>query len=94
MKHEYHNELQEKIKELSESSLSAPRKERNIAKKRIQLKTVQVTKATAFYNAAAGYFNAGQNEKALELALNVRDSKTLLPKVEELISKIKEKNRE
>lgn len=54
------------------------------------MKKVQVTKATAFYNAAAVYFNAGKNEKALALAHNASDSFALKPKVEELIKKIKE----
>ena len=35
--------------------------------------------------------NAGQNKKALDLALKATDSKVLQPKVEELINKIKEK---
>ena len=82
--------LQKKIKEIEESPLSTSRKEKNITKKKIQIKKVQVTKATAFYNAAAGYFNAGRNEKSLELALKANDSKVLMPKVKELINKIKE----
>ncbi len=83
--------LQQKIKELEESALFPSRKEKLIIKKKIQIRKVQVTKATAFYNAAAGYFNVGQNEKALELAQNAGDSKALKSKVEELINKIKEK---
>ena len=82
--------LQEKIKELEDSALAPSRKEKLFIKKKIQMKKVRLTKATAYYNAAAGYFNAGQGKKALELALNVKDSKTLKPKVEELIKKIKE----
>jgi predicted metal-dependent hydrolase len=62
-------------------------------KKKILMKKVQVTKATSYYNAAAVYFNAGQGKKALELAQNARDSKTLKSKVEELINKIKELNK-
>jgi len=81
--------LQEKIKELEDSALTPSRKEKHITRKKIQMKQVQVTKATAFYNAAAGYFNAGQNEKALDLAQNAKGSKALKPKVEELINKIK-----
>lgn len=85
--------LQKKIKELEDSTLNPSRKEKHITKKKIQMKKVQVTKATAFYNAAAGYFNTGQNEKALELAQNARDSKALKSKVDELINKIKEKEK-
>ncbi len=82
--------LQEKIKELEDSSLIASRKEKLFIKKKIQMKKVQVIKATAYYNAAAVYFNAGQGKKALDLALNAIDNKTLKSKVEELINKIKE----
>ncbi|MCJ7580510.1 MAG: hypothetical protein MUP98_08235 [Candidatus Aminicenantes bacterium] len=85
--------LLKKIKELEDSTLNPSRKEKHITKKKIQMKKVQVTKATAFYNAAAGYFNTGQNQKALELALNAKDSIALKPKVDELINKIKEKEK-
>lgn len=85
--------LQEKIKELKDSAFTPSRKEKHIMKKKILMKKVQVTKATSYYNAAAVYFNAGQGKKALELAQNARDSKTLKSKVEELINKIKEKNK-
>ncbi len=85
--------LQKKIKELEDSSLNPSRKESQINKKNIQMRKVQVTKATAFYNAAAGYFNVGQNEKALELAHNAKESKALKPKVDELINKIKIKEK-
>jgi len=82
--------LQEKIKKLEDSALTPSRKEKHIIKKKIQMKKVQITKATAYYNAAAVYFNAGQGKKALELVQHARDSKTLKSKVEELIKKIKE----
>ncbi len=85
--------LQEKIKELEDSALTPSRKEKHIIKKKIQMKKVQVTKATAYYNAAAVYFNAGQGKIALELAQHARDNKTLKSKVEELINKIKEQNK-
>jgi tetratricopeptide (TPR) repeat protein len=84
--------LKEKIQELEESSLSPGRKERHITRKKIQLIKVQVTKATAFFNAAAGYYNAGKTEKALSLAENSRENKTIKPKAEELISQIKKFN--
>ncbi|MFC2167439.1 tetratricopeptide repeat protein [Acidobacteriota bacterium] len=85
------NALKDKIKEIETSTFNPSRKQKYLTKKRIQMKKVQVAKATSFYNAAAGYFNVGQNEKALELALSAKDSKTLLPRVEELIDKIKNK---
>jgi len=83
--------VEAKIKEFQTSTLSEPRKERAIARKTVQLRKIRVTKATAYYNAAAVFFNDGQDEKALELAKNAIDSKTLLPKVQELINKIIEK---
>ena len=81
--------LQNKILELKESSLAAARKEKHIARKKVQLAKVQVVKATAFFNAAAGYYNSGKTDKALSLAENARENKTIKFKAEELINQIK-----
>ena len=48
--------------------MSPERKARLVAKKRVQILSVQATKATCQYNGAAGYHNAGSFERALELA--------------------------
>jgi tetratricopeptide (TPR) repeat protein len=84
------NALNEKIKEIEKSSLSPARKDKHIARKKMQLRKVQVTKATAFYNAAAGYFNAGIPDKAKSLAQLAREHKSFQAQADELISKIKD----
>jgi tetratricopeptide (TPR) repeat protein len=60
--------LEKKIEEIEASELVAPRKARLVAKKRVQLASTQLTKATCQYNGAAGYHNAGNSERALDLA--------------------------
>lgn len=81
--------LIDKIREIEESSFSAARKEKHIARKRLQLKKVQLTKATAYYNAAAGYFNSGLLDKALNMAQIAREHESIRPIADELITKIK-----
>jgi len=79
------------IAEIEDSSFSKERKQRMIAKKKVQLKKTILTKATFFYNAAAGYFNAGMNEQALELAEQALEHSALKKKAEELIQEIKKR---
>jgi len=52
--------LENKIKKIENSDFSEERKARLIKKKRIQLKKTVLTKATFFYNAAAGYLKKRQ----------------------------------
>jgi len=82
--------LAEKIKEIEDSSFSEERKEKLISRKKAQLRKTDLTKATAFYNGAAGYFNAGMKEEALTFAQNAALHSALKEKAEELIKKIKE----
>jgi hypothetical protein len=84
------NALNDKIREIEKSSFSPARKDKHIARKKIQLRKVQVTKATAFYNAAAGYLNAGIPDKAKILAQLAREHKSFQAQADELISKIKD----
>jgi tetratricopeptide (TPR) repeat protein len=84
------NVLNDKIKEIEKSSLSPARKDKHMARKKMQLRKVQVTKATAFYNAAAGYFNAGIPDKAKILAQLAREHKSFQAQADELLSKIKD----
>lgn len=86
--------LEDKIKEIENSDFSEERKERLIKKKRIQLRKTILTKATFFYNAAAGYFNAGMKEQALRLAQKATLHSALKEKAEELILKIKQLNQD
>ena len=86
--------LEDKIKEIENSDFSEERKVRFIKKKRIQLRKTVLTKATFFYNAAAGYFNAGMKEQALSLAQKAILHSAFKEKAEELILKIKQLNQD
>lgn len=83
------NALNEKIKEIENSTLSEERKARLVLRKKAQLKKAGLTKATAFYNGAAGYFNAGMKKEALIFAQNAALHSALKEKAEELINNIK-----
>ena len=86
--------LENKIKQIENSDFPEERKERLIRKKRIQLKKTILTKATFFYNAAAGYFNAGMKEQAMNLVQKAILHSAFKEKAEELILKIKELNQD
>lgn len=80
--------IQKRIKEIESSSLSEDRKRRFLARKKIQLSKLQLTKATAWYNAAAGYYNAGMKQKALELIQKAASHNALKDKAHELLDLI------
>jgi tetratricopeptide (TPR) repeat protein len=82
-------DLRDKIAQVEGSPLAPDRKERLIRKRRARLERALLSEATAFYNAAAGYFNAGQKYKALELAARSAGHPALKEKAEELMSGIK-----
>lgn len=82
--------LEERIKEIEESSFSEERKEKLVARKKAQLRKTALTKATSFYNGAAGCFNAGMKEEALHFARQAALHSSLKEKAEELSNKIKE----
>lgn len=86
--------LEDKIKEIENSDFSEERKVRFIKKKRIQLRKTVLTKATFFYNATAGYFNAGMKEQALSLAQKATLHSALKEKADELILNIKQLNQD
>ena len=81
--------LEKKIEEIEKSAFSEERKKRLISMKKIQLKKRILTKATLFYNAAAGYFNAGMKRQALRLAQQAAFHSSIKDKAEELIRQIK-----
>jgi tetratricopeptide (TPR) repeat protein len=60
--------LERKIGEIEASELAPARQARLVARKRGQILSVRLTKATCQYNGAAGYHNAGNAERALDLA--------------------------
>lgn len=82
--------IEGKIEEIKTSSLSDERKAKLIRRKRNQLIKVTLTKATAFYNAAAGYFNSGSKEKSLNCAREASLHRFFKQKAEELISRIRD----
>jgi len=81
--------LQEKITQVLYSSLVQERKDRLLQKRKSQLDRTLLSRATAFYNAAAGYFNAGQKFKALEMATRSAEHAAFKEKAEALSSGIK-----
>jgi len=81
--------LREKILEVEKSTLTPQRKEILIRKRRARMERAQLSRATSFYNAAAGYFNAGQKFKALEMATRSAEHPAFKQKAEELASGIK-----
>ena len=54
-----------KIGQVEQSPMPEERKGRLLARKKYQLEKTRLSKATAQFNAAAGYFNAGDMDKAL-----------------------------
>lgn len=81
--------LEEKLNEIRTSSLSEERKTKLLLKKERQLKKTVLTKATAFYNAAAGYFNSGFKEKAMLCAEKAALHSAFKQKAEELVMRVK-----
>jgi len=83
------NALAERVRQIRDSTLSEARKAKMLAKKEQQLKVLAATKATAYYDAAAGYFNAGRKGQALEMAEKAAAHPQFKEAAEELIKKIK-----
>jgi hypothetical protein len=81
--------LQKKMAEIEQSAMAPARRERLLRIKLTQVEKVRLTKATAFYNAAAGYYNTGEKFKALEMAARAAEHPALKQKAEELMSGIK-----
>jgi len=81
--------LKAKIDEIKAASLPEARKAKMVAKKETQLRISEATKATAFYNAAAAWFNAGQMEPARKAAERAAEHPQLKAKSAELLEKIK-----
>jgi tetratricopeptide (TPR) repeat protein len=81
--------LRQKILEVEKSTLAPRRKESLINKRRVRLERTLLSRATSFYNAAAGYFNAGQKFKALEMATRSAEHAAFKQKADELAAGIK-----
>ncbi|MCX6578104.1 MAG: hypothetical protein NTV82_17145, partial [Candidatus Aminicenantes bacterium] len=83
------SEVAEYINQIEKSTLAKERKGRMVAKKEQRVKNLEETKAAAFYNAAAGYFNAGLKGQALEIAEKAASHPQFKEAAEQLIKKIK-----
>ena len=79
----------ERIRQIKVSTLAEERKARMIAKKEQQLKILAATKATGYYDAAVGYFNAGRGSQALEMAEKAASHPQFKEAAADLIKKIK-----
>jgi tetratricopeptide (TPR) repeat protein len=81
--------IQERIEAIKDSDFSEERKKKHLARKANQLRKIQLTKATAWYNAAAGFYNAGFPDKARLLAEKAVSHDALKDKAEELLQLMK-----
>ncbi len=84
-------ELEKKIEEIEASDMAPERRSRLVAKKRFQILSTRLTKATCQYNGAAGYHNAGSFERALDLALRAAAHPAFAEKGAELVKMIRER---
>lgn len=89
--HQTEATLNARIQEIEESAMSDARKEKHIRKKKTQLLQTIRTKATAYYNAAAGFYNAKMLERALLMAEKAAEHPITRDKAQELITTIKQK---
>jgi len=81
--------LQRRIEETRNSSFSEQRKKKLISRKARQLQKTKLSKATAWYNAAAGYYNAKDKQKAVDLAEKAAAHPSFKDKAEELLQMMK-----
>jgi len=81
--------IQRIVEEIKESSFSEQRKKNLLSRKAKQLQKTTLSKVTAWYNAAAGYYNAGEKEKAIQLAEKAAAHPAFKEKAEELLELIK-----
>jgi tetratricopeptide (TPR) repeat protein len=83
------NMIREKILAIKDSAFSEERKKKHLKRKTNQLKKMELTKATSWYNAAAGFYNAGYPKKAIQLAEKATSHTSLKEKAQELLQIIK-----
>ncbi len=81
--------IQDRIEEIKDSAFSEERKKKHLMRKTNQLRKIQLTKATAWYNAAAGFYNAGFQDKARQLAEKALSHDALKEKAKELLQLMK-----
>lgn len=83
--------LTAKIAEVRESGLSEARKARLLRKKELQRRQAEVSRATAFFNAAAGYANSGNAVLALASAQDAAVHPAMAARAKELIAEIRKR---
>jgi tetratricopeptide (TPR) repeat protein len=83
--------MEKKIEEIEASEMTPERKARMVVKKRVQILSIQATKATCQYNGAAGFHNAGLFERALDLARLAAAHPSFADKAAELIKLIRDR---
>jgi tetratricopeptide (TPR) repeat protein len=81
--------LKAKIEEIRVSPMPEARKAKMAAKKESQLRISEATRATAYYNAAAAWFNGGRTEAARKAAERAAEHPQLKARAAELLEKIK-----
>jgi tetratricopeptide (TPR) repeat protein len=72
------------------SSLADARKQHLLLMRRAQKDKAALNEGTAFYNAAAGYFNAGLGERAWNCAISASQHEYFKDKANDLITKIRD----
>lgn len=83
------NFVKRRIERIRNSSISEERKNKILHKLEKKLRKFSFLKATSFYNASAGFFNAGKKDKALILAKRAMKHPAFIEKAKNIISKIK-----
>ncbi len=84
--------LEAKIAEIKAAPVSEERRARMLTKKEGQLRITRATRATAFYNAAASWFNAGQVDKARPAAEQAAAHPQFKERAEALLLRMKQKS--
>lgn len=84
------NRIREKIAQVEGASMAEDRKGRLLARKSFQLEKTRLTRATACFNAAAGYHNAGLPAKALPWARGAGAHSYFADKAKHLIALLTE----
>ena len=81
--------IRNKIEEIENSAFTEDRKAKHINKRKVQLVTIRLSRATAAYNAAASFHNAELKQKALVMAQEAAKHPNFKKQSEELIERIK-----
>ncbi|MFC2157675.1 tetratricopeptide repeat protein [Acidobacteriota bacterium] len=81
--------IRNKIEEIENSDFSKDRKAKHINRRKVQLVTIRLSRATAAYNAAASFHNADLKQKALVMAKEAAKHPNFKKQSEELIERIK-----